>query len=85
MNLRTPLNDIRNRLNTLFRTWDRKTKAKNCHELSEVAKATERVDAMIRDLLVFSRIGRTRTVVRPTDLYQVIEETLHYSKNRLSG
>ncbi|MFK7926123.1 MAG: response regulator [Bacteroidia bacterium] len=78
--LQNPLNTISNYVQILQEDYGGKLDKDAERYLNTIAKASERMQKLIKDLLVYSQIGQKR-VLRPVDLNELIkyiQSDLHY-------
>ncbi len=75
--LREPLRTIRSYMQLLQKRYEEKLDASAKEFIDYAVKGAFRMDQLLRDLLDYSRIGRTRLIVSPVPLDSLVEEVLH--------
>jgi signal transduction histidine kinase len=85
--LRTPLTAIRGFSDILSNDWDSIPDARKLDFVSRIALAGARLDDLIGDLLVFTRLegGQMRFAVAPVDLAALMVEALQRAQAMLSN
>lgn len=74
--LKEPLRGIYNYSNFLIEDYGDKLDADGRHRLETLIRLTQRMESLIDDLLMYSRVGRTELAIRETDLNTVVRDAI---------
>jgi PAS domain S-box-containing protein len=75
--LRSPLRAMQGFAQALLTEYGEKLDAQGRQYLDRISKAAVRLDKLIMEVLIYSRIGRSQLAIGPTDLDTLVDEVIH--------